>query len=103
VAAAAGDHDALDGFLADQTRFAFATVHAMLKLKVTFFAIGIHIIRDRGTASRDGFVQHFFHGGMQAGELFATDVAGAPAWTNTGAEESLIRVNVSDAAQQFLI
>src|SRR5208283_2970360 len=44
VAAAAGDHDAFDGRLANQTGFAFAAVDAVLQLEEAFFAVGVHVI-----------------------------------------------------------
>ena len=59
MAAAAGDHDALDGCLADQAWFPFPSVDAVLKLKESFLAIGIHVVRDGRTAQRDGFFEHF--------------------------------------------
>jgi hypothetical protein len=44
VAAAAGDHDALDGSLANQTWLPFPSVNAVLQLKESFLAIGIHVV-----------------------------------------------------------
>src|SRR5260370_37749916 len=49
VAAAAGDHDALNVSLTDETRLGLAAVDAMLELEKSFFAIGVHIVGDRGT------------------------------------------------------
>ena len=50
MAAAAGDHDALDRSAANQARFTFAAVDTMLQLEETLFTMGINVIRDRGTA-----------------------------------------------------
>jgi hypothetical protein len=44
VAAPSGDHDALDGSLADQTGLAFAAVNAVLQLKEAFFAVGVNVV-----------------------------------------------------------
>jgi hypothetical protein len=44
MAAAAGDHDALDRSAANQARFTFAAIHPVLKLKRTLVAVGINII-----------------------------------------------------------
>ena len=61
VAAAAGDHDSLDRRLADQARLAFAAVDAMLELEESFFAVGVDIVGDGGSAESDRFLQDFFH------------------------------------------
>src|SRR5580693_9507799 len=44
VAAAPGNHDALDRRLADQAGLALAAVNAMLQLEKTFFAVGINVV-----------------------------------------------------------
>ena len=61
VAAAAGDYDAFDGSLADQAGLGFAAVDAMLELKESFFAVGIDVIGNGGTAEGDGFAENFLH------------------------------------------
>src|SRR5580693_5408565 len=55
VAAAAGDYDAFDGRLANQAGLGFAAVDAVLQLEETFFAVGIHIVRDGGAAQGNCF------------------------------------------------
>ena len=50
MAAAAGDHDALNPDLTNQARFTLASVDPMLKLKESFLAVGVHVVRDGGTA-----------------------------------------------------
>ena len=47
MATAAHNHCALDRRFADQARLAFTPVDAMLELKETFLAVGIHVIRNR--------------------------------------------------------
>src|SRR5580700_2263858 len=44
VAAAAGDHDAFDGRLADEAGLALAAVDTVLQLEKALCAVGIHII-----------------------------------------------------------
>jgi len=53
MAAAPRDHDALDTSLADQARFALAAVNSVLQLKESFFAIGIDVVGNAGTAKSD--------------------------------------------------
>ncbi len=55
VTAAPANHDALDGSFADQTRLAFAPVHAMLKLKEAFLPVRIYIIGNGRSTQGDGF------------------------------------------------
>jgi hypothetical protein len=40
MAATVGDHDALDGCLADQTGLGLSAIDAMLQLEESFFAAG---------------------------------------------------------------
>lgn len=56
--------DALDWRFANQARLAFSTVHPMLDLKKPFFAVGINIVADRGTARSNGFAQHDLNAGV---------------------------------------
>jgi hypothetical protein len=46
MTAAASNHDSLYGSLANEAGLAFATIDAMAELEETFFAVGIHVIRD---------------------------------------------------------
>ena len=55
MAASADDHHTLDRRLADQAGLAFAPVNTMLKLKKTFFAVGVDVVGYRGTPERNRF------------------------------------------------
>jgi hypothetical protein len=46
MAAAAGEHHALDPSAADQARFAFAAIDPVLELEETFFAVGVNVVGD---------------------------------------------------------
>src|ERR1017187_2888008 len=61
VAAGGGAHAAFDGSLADQAGLGFTSVDAMLELEESFFAVGIDIIGNGGTAEGDGFAENFLH------------------------------------------
>src|SRR5271168_31472 len=67
VAAAAGDHDAFDGRLADQAGFAFAAVDAVLQLEEAFFAVSIDVVRDGGSAEGNRFPKNLFYRREQLG------------------------------------
>ena len=86
VAAAAGDHDALDRRLADQAGFGFAAVDAMLELEESFFAVGVDVVGDGRAAEGDRLLQNFFHGDEEFSELVASDGRGAAARADAGAE-----------------
>src|SRR5579864_4999950 len=103
VAAAAGDHDALNQRFADQTRFAFAAVDAMLELEESFFALGVDVVGNGGAAKRDGFGEHFFYCRQQLCELIAANRCRPPSRPDAGAKERFISVNVPYAAQELLV
>lgn len=56
--ASSAEHDLLYRSLAHQTRLAFPAIGAMLQLKKSGLAFGIHIIGYRGTSRRNCLVQH---------------------------------------------
>ena len=56
MTAAAGNHNSLDGSFADETGLALAAVNTVLELKESFFAVGIHVIRNRRPAQCDRFL-----------------------------------------------
>src|SRR5579864_4684849 len=103
MAAASGDHDSLDERLADKTGFGFAAVNTMLELEVPFLAVGIHIVGNGRAAEGDRFFEHLFHSQVEFAELFARNARSAATRADAGAEQRFIGVNVSYAAQKFLV
>src|SRR5579864_985859 len=86
VAAAPGDHDALDRRLADEAGLAFAAINAVLELEEACFAVGVDVVGDRRPSQGDRLFEHLFDRGMQLGKLFARDGCGSPARPDAGAE-----------------
>src|SRR5438445_8215811 len=82
VAAAAGDDDSFDGRLADETGLGLAAVHPVLELEESFFAIGVHIVRDGRASEGNCFSQNLF----QRQEEFAHLVAGDGGSTAAGSK-----------------
>ena len=52
------NHNALDRGVALHARLVGALVDAMLKLEESPYAVGVHIVRDRGTAQLDRVLKH---------------------------------------------
>src|SRR5579864_3667767 len=77
MAAASGDHDSLDGRLADKTGLGFAAIDAVLELEESFLAIGVHIVGDGRAAERNRFFEHFFHGQVELAESLARNARSA--------------------------
>ena len=75
----------------------------MAKLEEAFFSLGIYIIRYRRSAQLDGFFEHFLHCGMKTIQLCPGESSGLAARANAGAKERLVRIDVADAVQQFLV
>src|ERR1700733_7607673 len=61
LVAASTDHDSFDRRFENQAGFAFPPIDAMLKLKKSFFAFRVDVIRNRGPAQFDCFGQNFAH------------------------------------------
>src|SRR5437870_9592921 len=59
MAASAGNYDALDRRFADPAGLSLASINAMLQLKETFRSVSINVVRYRGSAKRDGFLEDF--------------------------------------------
>jgi hypothetical protein len=57
MAAPTADYHALDLRLADKTRLSFAPIDTMLKLKETFFSVGVHVVGNGRAAKSDRFFQ----------------------------------------------
>ena len=55
MAAASRDDDPLDRPFTDEARFALPTVHPMLQLEKSFFAVGVNVVTDRRATKRDSF------------------------------------------------
>ena len=96
MAAAAGDNDALDRGLADSTTLPFAAVDAVFKLEKSFFAVGIDIVRNRGTAEGNRFLQDFLQTSAQFCQRLARDGCGTAARANASTEQRFIGVDVPD-------
>jgi len=103
VAAAAGDHDALNRSFANQARLTLASVDPMLKLKESFLAVGVHVVRDGRTAKRDGFFEHFLDRGVKQNQFLASKRGGSAPGTDAAPKQRFIRINIAYAAQQFLV
>ena len=97
------DRDLLDGRLALETGFAFASVSAMPKLEKSLFAVSINIIGNRRTSSADGLLQYLLQRGMQLVEFSPRQGVGPSLGTHACTNQALIRVDVSHAVQKFLI
>jgi hypothetical protein len=73
MAAAAGDYDPFDGRFADQAGLGLAAVDPMLELEESFFAIGVNVVGDGGTAKGNRFFQDFFYRDEELCQLVAGD------------------------------
>ena len=103
MAAAAGDHDTLNWSLANQARFALASVDPVLQLKESFLAVGIHVVRNGRTAQRYGFFEDFLNGSVKPGQFLASERSGSAPGPDARPEQRFVGVDVAHAAQQFLI
>src|SRR6266849_5651511 len=103
VTAAADQHDAFYRSPAYQARLSFATIDPMLELEEALFTVGVHVVGDRRSAHGDGLAQHLLHSAKQPAKIFPAQRGGAPARPNAGPEQRFVRIDVTYAAQQFLV
>src|SRR3954471_21580814 len=94
MAAAPGNHHALDRSLADAAGLAFTAVDAMPQLEKSFFPVGVHVIRDGRTTQLNRFVQDLLQPRVQLRQLIVGDARGPAAGANAGAEQGLVRIDV---------
>ncbi len=96
-------NNSLDWCLANQTRFAFSTVHPVLQLEKPFFAVGINIVANRRTAKGYGLAKDFLNGMVEFSQLVARERHRASPGTYACAEKRFVGIDVANTAQKFLI
>jgi hypothetical protein len=103
VGSAAGDDDTPNWRFAAAAGFAGSQVDAVLELEESTFAIGAHIVGDRGAAEPNCMGQDFAQRQPKAVELGAGYAVGATARANSGMKKAFVGVDVSYACKQRLV
>src|ERR1035441_10193409 len=103
MGSAAAYDDPLDGRAADQAWLPAAAVNLVFDLEVAAHAFCIHVVGDGRAAEFDGSAQDGLQGCAQADEFGASEAAGLAAWTDAGAKERLVGVDVANAVEQRLV
>lgn len=98
MAAAAGEHYALDWRSANQARLIFPSIHTMLELEKSFRSIRIHVIGDRRAALSDGLAQHLGHSLVELDQLSLRNCSGAAARTDARPKQRFVSINISHAS-----
>ena len=98
-----GHHNPPDRRRAAPARFPCALVDTVFKLEKTSNPVGIHIIRDRGTAQTNGSPQNLHQRCAQSLQLSSGQPPSRPSWPYAGAEQALIGVDVAYPGQQTLV
>src|SRR5271166_2359759 len=103
MTAATCDDNPFDDGAAHYARLTFTSIDPVLQLEESFAPFGINVVADRRSAQFDRLVQHFLDGRMEFAQLSTRERCSATARPDCGAEERLVRVDVSHAAQQPLV
>ena len=82
MSAAPGEKNPADWGLAAAAGQAGAQVDAVFKLEEAALAIGVNVVRNRGTAQANGVVEHLEQGLAEAFEFGAGEAAGSAAGTD---------------------
>ena len=89
--------------LAAQAGKASALIDAMLQLKESALAVGVHVIADRRAAQPDGVRENLAQSQPQCFQLRLAQPACEPPRTNAGAKKALVGVDVAHAGEQPLV
>ncbi len=100
---ASGKNNALDRLLAYATGLPCTAIHAVLKLEKSFDSIGIHIIRDRGSAEFNGLIENFSQSQAQTFQLNSRESSGDFTRTDAGAKKTFVGIDIPYTMQQCLI
>jgi hypothetical protein len=103
VRAAASQNHASNRCSAHQAWLPGAEIDPMLELEEARHTGGIHVVGYGRTTERDGFPENALQAGMQAVQFRPLQVASHTAGPDTGAEETLVGIDISHSMQEFLI
>ena len=96
-------YDALDRVTASQAGITGALVDAMLQLEESPDAICVDVIGNGRATELNRLFQNRTESEPELFKFRARESPGAAAWTDSGAKQALIGIDVSDARQQGLI
>jgi hypothetical protein len=103
MGSAASNEDTANWRLAAAAGFAGAQVDTVFKLKKAARAIGINVIRNRGTAELNGVGEDLAQRQPQAVEFGAGDAIGPTAGPDAGMKEAFVGVDVAHASEKRLV
>src|ERR1700733_14467208 len=103
MAAASSQHHSLHRSLANQARLAFAPIDAVLQLEETLLAVGVNVVGNRRSTQRNRLAQNLLHRKEKLVPPSKSNRGRSTPRPNPGAKQSLVRVDVAHAPQQFLI
>ena len=101
--AAAGQDHASNRCSAHQAWLPGAEIDPMLELEEACYSGGIHVVGYGRATERDGFPEDALQAGMQTVKFRPLQVASHPAGPDTGAEETLVGIDISHSMQELLI
>lgn len=103
MGAAPSQLDAPDWRIAMAAGFAGAPVDAVFQLKETSLSIGIHVVRNRGTAEADGVFENPAQRQAQPLKLGGCQPVRPPPRPDSGLKQALVRIDVSHTGEESLI
>jgi len=103
ITAAAGDNYAANHRAASEAFFTFTHVDAMAQLKLSAFAVCIQIIRDGRSAQANRFIQNLLDSPEETVKFHIFEFHSETLGVNPRAPQTLVSVDIADAAQNMLI
>src|SRR5271157_287920 len=100
---ALGHQHSPDGRAAIHAWFACALVHAVAELKEALAALGVDIVRNGGSARRDGLRQHRHHAVEEPPNPVPAQPRSHRHGVDAGAKQRLVGVNVADPPHERLV
>ena len=103
MGAASSHDDSPDRAAAIAARLAGALVDAVFELKEASHTFCVDVVGDGGATEADGVFQDFAQRHAQPLQLRPGELPGSPSWSNSGAKQALVGVDIANAGEQRLV
>ena len=103
VRAPAGDDRAPNRRVANLAALACLSIDVCAELEIPLRALAVDVVADCGPALSNGVREHFLNGLVQTRRPFGPDLGAVRAGVDAGTKKRFVGVDVSQAAQEFLI
>ena len=80
-----------------------ALVYTVFELKESPYTLGVHVVRDRGTAQPDRMLQHLAQRDAKPLQFGPGQPPGSPSRADPGPKQAFVRVDIAHSREQALV